>query len=546
MRVEDTKAYNYALDVVKGRIVTGKLIKLACKRFLDDLKRPELEFKVSEYQTAVDFIKMIRHWEGDASGKPFILEPWQHWIVGSIVGFYWKETQTRRFTSSYIEVSRKNGKTALSAALALYFMIADGEDGAEIDIASNCLSQSKIAFNHCQNFARGLDPKGKEIRIMRDTVELPQTHGKIKAFAADSSKLDGFNAYVGIIDEYHEAKDSKVKDVVQSSMTMRSNPHLMVITTAGFNRSGVCYKMRETAVEVLYENKTDDSQFIAIYCMDEGDDWRDERNWLKCTPNLNVTVRLDRMREEVQKAINNPSQEVGVRTKTLNEWVQSSQTWIPDVYINEVTEDIDLSEFKRAPTYVGVDLAAVGDITAVTYMIPTPEKYYLKTLYYVPESALTEHPNKDLYNEWVREGYLTATPGNVTDYDVITTDMLKLRQQGLMIMKIGYDSWNSIGWASDAEQKRLPLEPYSQSIGNYNKPTREFERLVKQQNVAIDNNPITRWMLRNVSLKYDHNDNCKPVKGGGQNNKIDGVISMLTALGVYLETPRRNFRVLAV
>lgn len=215
------------------------------------------------------------------------------------MGFYYKGTNTRRFTSSYIEVSRKNGKTALAAALCLYFLIADGEDGAEVDLAANSRKQASIAFEFCFEFAKKLDPSGKLLTSKLKGISFNINASKLNVFSSDSSKLDGFNASFGLVDEYHAAKDSKIRDVIKSSMTMRENPHLMVITTAGFDKTLPCYQLRTTCIEILNKAKEDDSMFIAIYSMDDGDDWTDERNWEKCTPNIDVTVTRKAIAEQV-------------------------------------------------------------------------------------------------------------------------------------------------------------------------------------------------------------------------------------------------------
>lgn len=282
--------YKYADDVIQNKIVSCSNIKLACLRFQEDLNRDDLEFRESVVDRAISFISTMKHFKGKASGKKFILEPWQQFIVANIVGFYWHGTNDRRFTSSYIEVSRKNGKTALAAALCLYFLIADGEDGAEVDLAANSREQAKIAFEFCYEFAKQLDPSGKYLTSHLKGIKFNVNASQLKVFAADASKLDGFNASFGLIDEYHAAKNSKVRDVIKSSMGMRQNPHLCTITTAGFDKTLPCYQLRATAIEILHKLKEDDSMFIAIYSLDDNDDWTDESNWIKCTPNMNVTV----------------------------------------------------------------------------------------------------------------------------------------------------------------------------------------------------------------------------------------------------------------
>lgn len=529
----------YAEDAVNGNIVVCKLVKLSCQRFLNDLEREDLVFRYDIVERCFNFISVLKHFTGKSSGKSFVLEPWQKFVVANIVGFYWKDTGDRRFTSSYIEISRKNGKTALAAALCMYFLIADGEDGAEVDLAANSKQQAHIAFDFCSNFAKQLDPQGKFLKAYRDTVTMNVNSSKLRVFSSDDSKLDGFNASFALLDEYHSAPNSKVRDVIKSSMGMRRNPHLCTITTAGFNKVLPCYKLRSTGVEILQKVKEDDSFFIIIYSLDEEDDWTNENVWVKSSPNLNVTVTSKYLKEQIQSAINNPSEEVGVKTKNLNIWCDSIEIWISDNYINEVTETVDIDDFIDCETYVGVDLAAVSDITAVSYLIhkEDTDTIYFKTDYYLPETMLTESPNREIYKYWHRTGQLKITQGNVTDYSFITNDLMK-NYEKLSIKKIAYDQWNSTQWAIEATENGLPLEPYSQSIGNFNKPTREIERLIRSKKVVIDNNEITRWMFRNVALKSDHNGNTKPNKGAGKDKKIDGVIAMIEALGICLDTPR--------
>lgn len=536
--------YHYVEDVLNGKIVVGELIKLACQRFKDDLQREDIYFNESVVDKAINFIGTLKHFMGKSSGKHFKLENWQQFIIANIVGWYWTDGNTRRFTSSYIEVSRKNGKTALAAALCLYYLIADGEDGAEVDLAANSKEQAKIAFEFCSSFSKQLDPKGKYLKPYRDNVQFALNNSKLKVFAADDSKLDGFNASFGLIDEYHAAKNSKVRDVIKSSMGMRNNPHLCTITTAGFDKTLPCYKLRSTSIEILNKLKTDDSMFIAIYSLDDKDDWTDKDNWVKCTPNLNITVTSKYIKEQVQSAINNPSEEVGVKTKTLNLWCDVADVWLPESYIVKASKDIHLEDFRDCECYIGVDLSATSDLTAVSYLIEKDNIYYFKTDYYLPESALVDKPDREIYKLWKQQGLITITAGNVTDYDYITNDIVAASNI-LNIQKIGYDKWNATQWAIHATEIGLPLEEYPQTMGNFNRPTKELERLILSGNTVIDNNEITRWCFRNVELKSDYNGNVKPNKGI-KSKKIDGVIAIIQALGMYLTVPHYSNEILTI
>ena len=530
--------YQYCDNVLNGDATVGESIKLASKRFQNDLQRDDLEFREDKVDRAIAFIGTLKHYTGRHSGKQFILSDWQQFIIANIVGFYWKESGTRRFTSSYIEVSRKQGKTALAAALCLYYLIADGEDGAEVLLAANSKDQAKIAFDMCSKFSKGLDSNGKYLTAYRADIFFKMTDSKLKVLAADDSKLDGFNASFGLLDEFHAAKTSKVRDVIRSSMGMRDNPHLCTITTAGYEKQSPCYQLRTVAIEVLNGLKIDDAMFIAIYSLDEKDDWQDENNWIKAAPNLNVTVTPKYLKEQVQQAINNPSDEVGVKTKNLNIWCDSANYWLSDNQIVACTENIDLNNFRDKPCYVGVDLAATSDLTAVSYLVIDDDKYYFKTHYYLPESALKDKADKELYKFWKQQGLITITSGNTTDYDYITNDLLKYSEI-VSIQSIGYDKYNATQWAINATAEGLPLEEYSQSLANFNIPTREMERLILSGKAVIDNNEINRFCFRNVTLKSDHNGNVKPNKAADK-KKIDGVIAMIQSLGMYLLNPVYN------
>lgn len=529
--------YQYAKDVLSGKIVAGKYMKLACERFESFLLRGDLEFREKSVEHAISFVGILKHYTGRHKGAEFILQAWQQFIVASIYGFFVKETGERLTQSVYIEIARKNGKTAFGAALCLYHLIADGENGAEVQLAANSKDQAKVAFKMCSAFTRGIDARRKILKTYRDSILLKKNESILKVIAADDSKLDGFNASMFLLDEYHAAKNSRMKDVLQSSQGMRDNPIGIIITTAGFDKLGPCYSYRGMCIEVLNGASVDDRLFIAIYSIDEDDDWKNPEVWIKSNPNLGVTVKKTYIERQIGLACNSPIEEVGVKTKTLNVWCDSLDVWIPDEYILSVTGDVDLSSFdKNDDCFVGIDLSSTTDLAAVSYMVTHKNKLYFKTDYYLPRESLKTKKLKELYGQWARSGHLKLTPGNVIDYDIILNDIMDADKK-VFIQKIGYDSWNSTQFVINAEDRGLPMEPFSQSIGNFNKPTKELERSILSENVVIDNNVITRHCFRNVTMKRDWNGNTKPSKQF-DDNKIDGVISMIQAYGIYLESPR--------
>ena len=534
MKNLDSKYTDYALNVLNGNITACKYIKLACERYLSWLDREDLEFKREKADKVIDFCQHLKHFTGRFDGKPFILEEWQKFIIYNIYGFYYKDTDERVIKNVYIEVARKNGKTFFASALCLYALIGDGENNSEVELIANSKKQAQICFVMCSNIITKLDPKHKWFKAYRDKIKFDRTKSFLQVLSSDSGNNDGWNSYFYCADEVHAYPDSKMYDVMKSSQGMRDNPIALAITTAGFNLFSFCYGMRQTNIEVLHGVKQDDSQFTAIYTLDEDDDWTDEKNWVKANPNLNVTVRPQYLKEQIQQAKNNTSLEISVRTKNFNQWLATSDIWIGNDILLKSSEKVDISKYKDYVGYVGVDLAAVSDLTAVSVMIPTEDKFVFKTLYYLPQSALSDNSNAELYKKWYRQGLLKITKGNVTDYDVITNDIMKLGEV-IPIQSIAYDTWNSTSWAIQMTELGQPLEPFSQSLGNFNRPTKEIERLIKSDRVIIDDNEITRFCFGNVVLKHDWNDNVKPTKEENQ-QKIDGVIAMVEALGVYLTT----------
>lgn len=534
----DEKYLNYAKQVLNGEIIASVYVKLACERFMSWFDNPEFEFKTKKVDKVVSFISKLKHYTGKSNGKPFILTDWQYFIVENIYGWYYKGTNKRVIKNVYIEVGRKSGKTTLLSAIALYAMIADGENGSEVDCVANTKQQAKILFDTASNLADSIDKKHKYIKPYRDKIKFDATKSHIQVLSSDASTLDGFNAYLFVEDELHAAKDSKLYDVLKSSQGMRNNPLAICITSAGFDKFGFCYQMRKTCIEVLFGKKQDISQFSAIYSIDEDDDWQDPKVWKKSNPNLGITVTEEYLQDQVTQAKNNPSLEIGVRTKNFGEWVSTKDIWISDDLLLKNSQSVDLDNFSNETAYVGVDLAAVSDLTAVSIMIPKDGKVYFKNHYYLPFSALSNNSNSELYKEWKIKGLLTITEGNVTDYDYILRDLLKANQK-VFIGKVAYDSYNATQWAIDATSEGLPLEPFSQSLGNFNRPTKELERLIRSDKVVIDDNEITRYCFSNVVLKQDYCENVKPTKATNQ-NKIDGVIAMIQALGIYLYDPCYN------
>lgn len=337
----------------------------------------------------------------------------------------------------------------------------------------------------------------------------------------------------------HAQKNWDLYNVMKSGQGFQSQPLAIVITTAGYRLAGYpLYEMRQVCIDILIGVKDDDSQFSALYQLDDDDDWmNDETCWVKANPSLGHTVTYEYLRDQVSSCRNNPSLVTGVKTKNFNMFCSSAEYWLDNVVLRECMQRIDIEDYRGYQCYIGVDLAATSDLTAISVLIPTSDKAVFKTYVFVPEETVKNSPNRPMYERWARSGDLIITPGNVTDYTYIKDKILEINNL-CRVVSVFYDAWNASQFCVEMVEAGFDMEPFSQSIGNYNKPTKEFERLVLSKNVVIDTSELILWCFNNVVLRYDSNDNCKPTKGQTKYDKIDPVISMLTALGGYLSNPQ--------
>lgn len=535
----------YANDVMSGAIVTCNNIKLACKRYLDWFDRTDIEFRPEMVQKKIDFVNKMKHWQGPYAGKHFNLLPFQVWIFCNIFGWYYRETNKRVTRNVFIFVGRKNAKTSMAAAISLACMCKDGEQGAEVNLIANNRKQALIAFEDCQNYARSLDPKHKYLTVYRDSIKFSKTNSKLQVLASDSMGLDGYRSHMFLIDEFHAAKTWDLYNVMKRSQGVQENPLAIIITTAGYLQSGYpCYDMRIACIDILRGFKQDDSQFSAIYELDEGDDWQDENVWIKANPSLGVALRKDAVQDYVTQAINVPSTLFDTLTKQFNIFMGSKNVWIKDKYILNSSVLIDLEDFRGETCYMGVDLSAVSDLTSWTVLFPPnpdrdkyPDKFVFKTFAYVPQEAL-DSENGQKYKEWIQREQLHMTSGNAVDYDKILLDQQNIIEQyELCCYKVSYDSYNATQYATNALSVGLPMEAFSQSLGSFNRPTKGFEILMLNGQVILDMNLVTKWCFQNAELKEDYNGNCKAVKPNNNMDKarkIDCVISIVQALGGFL------------
>lgn len=524
----------YPWDVLEGKILACENIKLACKRFMDFLDMEDRYFDVGDVERTIRFFERFRHFTGQYNNKPFILQEWQKFMICGIYGFKWKKDNTRVTRTFILSVSRKQGKTSCISIMAIKALLE--ENNAQVIVAANSASQASILFKMASSYLKSLGGKvDKLFRRFRDRIMFDKTDSSMRVVSADASRLDGLNCNFAVVDEISQAPNSDVYDVLESSMGSRQQPLMCCCTTRSNNQSGFYKELEQSGIDVMRGLKQDDSVFCLVYTLDDGDDCEDEKVWKKCSPNLGISVSEDFYRQQITKMKNNPSQTTAIMTKVFNVWTSTSNVWIPQSYTFKVMDKVKMDDFKDKLLYLSFDLASTSDLTCLSAMYEDNGTYYFKNWYYLPQEALKTSTNKDNYKKWQRQGFLTVTQGNVTDYDYVKNDIQKLQDNSEGIVRISYDSWNATDFTIRLTEGGFNMKPYSQSIGSMNRPTKSIERLIMEgKNIVIDKNPITLFCFENSVPKPDYNDNIKIIKESYE-NKIDGVVAIIMNYGGFQE-----------
>lgn len=542
MKTNLSIAVKYSRDVISGRVPACLYVKQAAERFLSDIDKGNklYYYDSSEVDRVVKFINSLNLTE-QKTPKKFILEPWQTFIVCNVYGVKQRANDKRKYRNAYIELARKNGKSQLVTALSMYHLLMDTD--AQVIVSANSRDQAKnVDFKKIKQFSKQLDPKEKYLVPYYNSIKFGTN--ELIVTASDPSKLDGLNASFCLIDELHEAPDNLMYNVLKSSQGSREEPLLMTITTAGFDTESFCFQLRTYCTDILSGMKDDPSQFAVIYTLDKDDDFADERVWLKANPNLNVSVFVDFLRSEVNKAQNNSAEKAGVVVKLFNRWLKANtlDIWIDDTYVTKSMEDISITDemFKDQDCVVGIDLAAVSDIAAVSYLFNVGGILYFFNEYYIPEDSVNSNVNIHSFREAGAAGEINITQGNVCDFDFILRDILKVQELDINIKGLYYDKFNSTQFIINATDAGLKCVPFSQMPGSLNKPLKDFERRIKSEGIVIQRNSITRWMISNVVLVVNKMGNYS-IDKSSKNKKIDGVAAMIDALGGLLESPIYSF-----
>ncbi|MGB0977334.1 MAG: terminase large subunit [Prolixibacteraceae bacterium] len=535
------KAKKYIQQVATQAIPACNYIRLACQRHLDDLVHaPEKGwyFEEKSAKKVFDFLKLVYHTPDKRKYVPFECEPWQAAIIYIIFG--WKKANgRRRFTKAYTEIAKKNGKTTFAAAIANYMLIFDGEKEAEIYCAASVEKQSMICFDKAKEMLNRSPALKQRTSRMRKSIVFQSTMSKVAPLGRDSDGIEGINPHCAIIDEYHVWKNNDVLDNITSAMGNRLQPLVFIITTAGRDKTLPCFEYRNTCVDILEGNKKSDDTFVFIFTIDDPEKWKDESEWVKANPNLNISVDMDRFKSQFNEALLRTSEEVNFKTKNLNLWVNAPEVWISDEKVKQNNHGTSMEDLTGQICYGGLDLASHVDVNSFSLYFPDVNgRPVFKTWYWIPQDKVQERADKVDYLKWHREGWIYVFDGNVIDIDRMVDDIAIILEK-YNCKALGYDPYKAYhgviqglqGWGLEDI-----LFEYHQGIKNMSEPTKELERIIYKGEADLMNDPVKYWMFRNVVISKDTNDNIKVDKKKSR-DKIDGVVTDIIAIGCSMATP---------
>lgn len=530
------RAHAYARFVISEKIVTCRMVRLACERHLNKLKNTPDLFHDKKADEWCQFIELMPHVKGRwAQAEERIkLEDWQCFLICSCFGWH-RPDGLRQYRRAYVEVPRKNAKSTLTAAIGLKAFCADGEHGAEVYSGAGSEKQAWEVFGPARLMAKKTPALTGQLGVEVNAKTLVRMSNASKFEPIIGKPGDGASPSFSITDEYHEHQTSDQYDTMVTGMGARDQPMAWVITTAGSSIEGPCYDLRNEVIDVL-EGKVDNPDlFGLIFTIDEGDDWTSLEALRKANPNMGVSVREDYLVAQQRDAINNPRKQSVFKTKHLNVWVQAASPYFDtDKWKSLTLDGLKLSDFDGEPCWIGLDLASKLDLASVAVVFKREEKYFAFVRNYLPESAL-EPPENSHYRGWQVAGLLDiTTTHHHTDYDQIESDILELSER-FRIVRCGFDPWGATQIATHLAENGVSVVEVPQTVRSFSEPMKWLQALIADGRIHHDGDPVLHWALGNVTAKEDRNENVFPRKERAE-RKIDPAVALIIALGQCILT----------
>jgi len=540
------KAEEYISGVLSGKIPACRAgVINAVKRQVNDLKRQRTKdfpyyFDPAAANRVCAFIELLKNIKGPKAGENLHLEPWQCFFITTVFGWKKTENDKRRFSFVYLEIPRGNGKSTLSSAVALYMLCADGELSADVYSFATTRDQARIVFDDAKAMAQQskqdlADAYG--LKILNNSLLIPGMNCKFLPKSSEDSTNEGLNSHFACMDELHAHKTRRLFDVVTKSMGKRAQSLFWTITTAGGSIDCICYEQHTLTLKILDGSVKDDHRFGLIYSIDPEDDWKKDAALIKSNPNW-ANLDHDVIFSERNSALVSPAAENDFMTKRLNVWVQAAFSWIPlKLWRKCLIRGLNINSFAGDECVYGLDLATKLDITAAVRVFWRPDEnnvlhYYVFPEFWLPEDTVQASRNSQ-YQGWANTGYFHLSRGGVTDYIDIAR-FISEDVQNYQSLGVGYDPWNCTQLAQTLSNDGIEMYEVQQGPKTLSEPMKFVQQLIMQERIHYDGNPVLEWMMSNVVVKPDRNDNIYPRKERNE-NKIDGVFALITAFYIIMK-----------
>ena len=512
-------------------------------------------FDAPAAEHAISFIEeCIVHVEGAMAGQPFLLQPWQRSFVANLFG--WKRRDglgrvVRRYREVLLYVPRKNGKTALAAAIALYVFFCDGEKGQQSYIAAAEREQAGMLFRQCKGMVEAEPMMKKGCRVYGGNAAAGQSrslyresdHSFLRVISADADSQHGGTSHLVIIDELHAQPSRDLVDVLTTSTASlnRAQPLTIYLTTADHDRPSICNEVHDRACKVC-DGVIDDPSFLpAVFEAGREDDWRDPAVWRKANPNLGVSVSEEYLVAECKKAEGNPAKQAVLKRLHLNIKTGAASAAIDLARWDACATLTDPSCLDGRECFGGLDLSTTTDLTAYVLLFreeeDTPAAWSFLPFFWAPRNRAREREKTDRvpYLAWAEQGLLKLTEGDVVDYDVVREDVLELSQR-YRLAEVGADRWNATQLLTQLQGASLKVVAFGQGYASMTAPTKELLALITSGRISHTGHPIMRWMASNLMTETDAAANLKPSKAKSS-DRIDGFVALIMALGRAMLQP---------
>lgn len=540
------EARRYVDDVLTGRIVASKWVRLACERQRRDLARAAdgtwlYVWDSAKAIEACQFLERLPHVEGKWATPTIRLEPWQCFVVSTLFGWRHRaDLARRRFSTMYLETGRKSAKSTIAAGLTLFHVVHEQEPGASVVFGATTGSQARICFEIAARMVRRAEwLRDAGLRAFANAITLEDTGATMKPVNAKASSLDGLNPSCIVLDESH-AQDFELHDVLKSSQGARPNPLLLCPTTAGYDLLSVGYALRQTLEKVLEQIFDADHFFGAIYSLDEGDAWNDSAVWVKANPSIGITPTREWVAKYCTDAEQTPSLRGEFETKVCSRWLQSASTWLSMTAWDKCADPaLQLSQFEKQRCWIGCDLASRDDLAAVAYLFERDGMLIVFVTCYLPELVVAERARAvPAYLQWVDRQLLVLTDGDLTDHGRIEQD-LRAAAKRFDVQDICFDQYGSVQISGSLAGAGLPARVEAKSAKTFTGPSQELEVRITRGRFRHDGNSLLKWAASNACVTRRTDDSLLPKKATAESpNKIDPLDATLLAIGGWLRQPK--------